>query len=326
MRRFVLSLSVLLTLALISLPVLSQDVISTAIGGGPNNIPALDANLYNPVGIAVDSAGNVYIASFYQHRVFKVNSAGKILVVAGSGAQGFSGDGVAGGAAAASLWHPYAVALDPSGNIYIDDQYNCVIRKVDSTNTITTIAGTPQSCGYSGDGGKAISAQLNFPAGVVVDGSGNLFIGDNNNCVVRRVALSSNTITTYAGNHSCGYSGDGGSATVAQLSVTTGVALDGSGNLFLADSGNCVIREGPFDSKDQYCCGQSHLRLQRRRQFGDQRRNESGLRACCERNHRDVSRLLQPAHPPVHRRRKYHHGCWKRCWLLWNLRRGWFGT
>ena len=243
MRRFVLSLSVLLTLALISLPVLSQDVISTAIGGGPNNIPALDANLYNPVGIAVDSAGNVYIASFYQHRVFKVNSAGKILVVAGSGAQGFSGDGVAGGAAAASLWHPYAVALDPSGNIYIDDQYNCVIRKVDSTNTITTIAGTPQSCGYSGDGGKAISAQLNFPAGVVVDGSGNLFIGDNNNCVVRRVALSSNTITTYAGNHSCGYSGDGGSATVAQLSVTTGVALDGSGNLFLADSGNCVIRE-----------------------------------------------------------------------------------
>ncbi len=77
MRRFVLSLSVLLTLALISLPVLSQDVISTAIGGGPNNIPALDANLYNPVGIAVDSAGNVYIASFYQHRVFKVNSAGK---------------------------------------------------------------------------------------------------------------------------------------------------------------------------------------------------------------------------------------------------------
>jgi trimeric autotransporter adhesin len=243
MRRFVIFLTVLLTLALVSLPALSQDVISTAIGGGPNNIPALDANLYNPYGVAVDSAGNVYIASFNQHRVFKVTSAGKILVVAGSGAQGFSGDGVAGGAAAASLFHPYALALDPSGNLYIDDQYNCVIRKVDSTNTITTIAGTPQSCGYSGDGGKATSAQLYYPEGVIADSSGNLFIGDNNNCVVRRVALSSNTITTYAGSHSCGYSGDGGSATSAQLSAVSGVAVDSSSNLFIADYGNCVIRE-----------------------------------------------------------------------------------
>jgi len=243
MRRFVTLLAVLLTLALVSLPALSQDVISTAIGGGPNNIPALDANLYNPYGVAVDSVGNVYIASYNQHRVFKVTSAGKIIVVAGSGAQGFSGDGISGGAAAASLWHPFALALDTSGNLYIDDQYNCVIRKVDSTNTITTIAGTPQSCGYSGDSGKATLAQLYYPDGVALDSSGNLFIGDNNNCVVRRVALSSNTITTYAGSHTCGYSGDGGSATSAQLNATAGVALDSSGNLFIADYGNCVIRE-----------------------------------------------------------------------------------
>ena len=243
MRRFVIIVIALVTVALVSFPALCQDIISTAIGGGPNNIPAIDANLYNPYGVAVDSTGNVYIASFNQHRVFKVTTSGTILVVAGSGAQGYSGDGVTGGAAAATLFHPYAVALDGSGNLYIDDQYNCVIRKVDATNTITTIAGTPQSCGYSGDGGKATAAQLYYPAGVIVDGSGNLFIGDNNNCVVRRVILSTNAISTYAGSHTCGYSGDGGAATSAQLNAVAGVAADSTGNLFIADYGNCVIRE-----------------------------------------------------------------------------------
>jgi len=243
MRRFVLIITALLAVVLVSFPALSQDVISTAIGGGPNNIPALDANLYNPYGVTVDSTGNVYIASYYQNRVFKVNAAGTIVVVAGSGAQGSSGDGVAGGATAATLFHPYGVALDATGNIYIDDQYNCAIRKVDSTNTITTIAGTPGSCGYSGDGGKANLAQLYYPAGITIDGSGNLFIGDNNNCVVRRVILSTNVISTYAGSHTCGYSGDGGAATSAQLNAVAGVAADSTGNLFIADYGNCVIRE-----------------------------------------------------------------------------------
>lgn len=243
MRRFVIFVTTLLTVVLVSFPALSQDVISTAIGGGPNNIPAIDANLYNPYGVAVDSTGNVYIASYNQNRVFKVNTSGTILVVAGSGAQGYSGDGVAGGAATASLFHPYAVALDGSGNLYIDDQSNCVIRKVDSTNTITTMAGTPASCGYSGDGGKATSAQLYYPAGIAIDGSGNLFIGDNNNCVVRRVILATNVISTYAGSHTCGYSGDGGAATSAQLNAVAGLAADSSSNLFIADYGNCVVRE-----------------------------------------------------------------------------------
>lgn len=243
MRRFHCLMYALLIAGLLALCAQAQDVISTAIGGGPNGIPAVDANLYNPYGVALDTAGNVYIASFNQHRVFKVNASGTITVVAGSGAQGYSGDGVAGGASAASLFHPYALALDGSGNLYIADQYNCVIRKVDSSNTITTIAGTPQSCGYSGDGGKATAGQLYYPAGVAVDASGNLFIGDDSNCVVRRVILSSDVISTYAGNHSCGYSGDGGAATSAQLNSVSGVGTDSSGNLFVADSGNCVIRE-----------------------------------------------------------------------------------
>ncbi|HEY3972614.1 MAG TPA: choice-of-anchor D domain-containing protein [Candidatus Sulfotelmatobacter sp.] len=242
MRRF-LSFAFLAAL-LVSIPGQAQDIITTSIGGGPNGIPALDANLYNPYGVAVDSSGNYYIASFNQNRVFKVTaSTGVISVVAGSGAQGYAGDGVVGGAGNASLDRPFAVAVDSSNNVYIADQYNCVIRKVTTANTITTIAGQAGLCGYSGDGGKGTSAELYYPQGVGVDSSGDLYIGDYNNCVVRKVVLSTNTITTYAGNHTCGYTGDGGSATSAELYTVSGVAADSSGNLFIADTANCVIRE-----------------------------------------------------------------------------------
>ena len=243
MRRFTTFAFLLLAALLVSVPTLAQDVITTAIGGGPNGIPALDANLYNPYGVAVDGSGNFYIASYNQQRVFKVSTSGTLTVVAGSGAQGYSGDGVVGGAGNASLYHPFAVAVDSSNNVYIADQYNCVIRKVDTANTITTIAGIAGSCGYSGDNGKGTAAQIYLPEGVALDSSGNLFIGDNNNCVVRKLVLSSNTITTYAGNHTCGYTGDNGTATSAELSSVSSVAADSSGNLFIADYGNCVIRE-----------------------------------------------------------------------------------
>ena len=243
MRRFLIFAALLLTAVLVSLPALSQDIITTAIGGGPSGVPATDANLYNPYGVAVDSSGNYYIAAFNQNRVFKVNTSGTLTVLAGSGAQGYSGDGVTGGAALASLDRPFAVAVDGSGNVYIADQYNCVIREVNTSNTITTVAGIPNSCGYSGDTGQATAAQIYYPQGVTVDSSGNLYIGDGNNCVVRRVVLSSGIISTYAGDHTCGYSGDTGAATSAELSTTSGVATDSSGNLYIADSGNCVIRE-----------------------------------------------------------------------------------
>lgn len=243
MRRFTTFVVCILAASMVSLPALAQDVITTSIGGGPNGIPALDANLYNPYGVAVDSSGNYYIAAFNQNRVFKVSTTGTLTVVAGSGAQGYTGDGVTGGAGNASLYHPYAVAVDSSKNVYIADQYNCVVRKVDTTNTITTIAGIAGSCGYSGDGGKGTSAQLYYSDGLAVDSSGNLFIGDYQNCVVRKVVLSTDTITTYAGNHTCGYAGDGGAATAAELSYVAGMAADSSGNLFIADYGNCVIRE-----------------------------------------------------------------------------------
>jgi hypothetical protein len=243
MRRFTIFSAVMLATVLVSLPALAQqDIITTVIGGGPNGVPALDANLYNPQGVAVDASGNYYIASFNQHRVFKVSTTGTLTVLAGSGVQGYSGDGVVGGAANASLYHPYAVALDSTGNVYIADEYNCVVRRVDTANTITTIAGTAGQCTYSGDGGKGTAADLYYPSGVATDGT-NLYIGDNNNCRVRKVVLSTDIITTYAGTGTCGYSGDGGAANTAELYTPTGVAVDSTGNLFIADTTNCVVRE-----------------------------------------------------------------------------------
>ncbi len=239
MRRFRIFAFLLLAALLVSIPALAQDVITTAIGGGPNGIPAVDANLYNPYGVALDSAGNLYIASFNQNRVFKVNSTtGIITVVAGTGAQGYSGDGVTGGAGLASLYHPYGVAVDATGNVYIADQYNCVVRKVDTTNTITTVAGTAGQCNSTG-------SDLSSPAGVALDSAGaNLFIADTNNCVVRRFILASKTLSTYAGTiGACGYTGDGGTATSAEMYYPSAVAVDGNGNLYIGDSNNYVVRE-----------------------------------------------------------------------------------
>lgn len=243
MRRFTTCAFLLLAALLVSFPALAQDIITTAIGGGPNGIPAIDANLYNPYGVSVDSTGNVYITSYNQNRVFKVNTSGTISVVAGTGAQGFAGDGVTGGATLASLYHPYATAVDTTGNVYIADTFNCVVRKVSTANTVTTVAGIGASCAYSGDGGKGTAAQLYYPEGLALDASGNLFIADAQNCVVRKLVLSSNTITTYAGNHTCGYSGDNGAATSAELYLPASLATDSTGNLFIADTTNCVVRE-----------------------------------------------------------------------------------
>ncbi len=243
MRRLTIFSAVMLAALLVSLPALAQqDVITTFIGGGPNNIPAINANLYNPYGTVLDSAGNLYIAAYNQNRVFKVTPAGTLTVVAGTGTPGYTGDGVAGGAALyATLNHPWAVAVDGSKNVYIADYNNCAIRKVDTTNTITTIAGG-NACTWAGDGGKATAASLYYPEGVAVDTLGNLFIGDYANCRVRKVVLATNIINTVAGNGTCGYLGDGGLASAAELSYVAGIATDTAGDLFIGDYNNCVIR------------------------------------------------------------------------------------
>jgi sugar lactone lactonase YvrE len=236
MRRATTLLVLLLTALLLTLPVSAQDVISTVIGGGPSDMPALDANLNNPVAVAVDSSGNYYIAASAQNRVFKVDTSGLLTVLAGNGLAGYSGDGVTGGAASALLNNPQGVAVDASGNVYIADTYNFVIRRVDTTNTITTIAGTQASCGGS-------TANLCYPFGVAADTVGNLFIADQSDCQVKKLVLSSKAISVFAGSGTCGYSGDGGTPASAEVYYPSGVAVDTNGDVFIADTQNFVIRE-----------------------------------------------------------------------------------
>ena len=177
-----------------------------------------------------------------QEAVFRVSAAmGEVATVAGTGAAGYSGDG--GLATAAQLNIPVGVAMDPQGNFYFDDFLNHVVRRVDgTTGIITTVAGTG-TAGYSGDGGLATAAQLNEPHSVAFDASGNLYIGDRANYVVRRVDAVTDIITTVAGTGTAGYSGDGGLATAAQMRLMYDLTFDLNGNLLLADAENNRVRK-----------------------------------------------------------------------------------
>jgi len=197
------------------------------------------ARISNPYGVALDSSGNLYIADSHNNRIRKVSTSGMITTVAGNGTWGYNGDNIA--ATAAELANPTGVALDSSGNLYIADLENARIRRVSTSGIITTVAGkaTP---GFSGDGGSATSAELLMPCGIALDSSGNLFIADNNNYRIRKVDASG-TITTVAGDGTAAFNGDGIIATSAEISNPTGVALDSSGNLYIADQGNNRIRK-----------------------------------------------------------------------------------
>src|SRR5208283_3417442 len=225
---------------------LSTGVITTLAGNGTAGYsgdggPATAAELDYPAGVAVDASGNLYIADTNNQRVREVNnSTGMITTVAGSGNFAL-GDG--GPATAAFLNNPMGVAVDASGNLYIADTRNERIREVKlSTGVITTVAGNG-TYGYSGDNGPATAAELEGPQGVVVDASGNLYIADLFSNVIREVNPGTGVITTVAGARTPDYSGDNGPATAAGLSDPDGVAVDASGNLYIADTGNNVIRE-----------------------------------------------------------------------------------
>jgi sugar lactone lactonase YvrE len=223
----------------------SSGVITTVAGNGTsgysgNNGAAASATLNSPNGVALDSSGNLYIADTSNGVIRKVTaSSGVITTVAGSGSSGYSGDG--GSATSAKLTIPNGVAVDSSGNIYIADTGNNVIREV-SSGVIATVAGSGTS-GYSGDNGAATSAKLSIPYGVAVDSSGNIYIADTGNNVIREITASSGDITTVVGNGTSGYSGDDGATTSAELNSPYGTAVDSSGNIYIADSGNNVIRK-----------------------------------------------------------------------------------
>src|ERR1039458_5040023 len=198
--------------------------------GGPATSASLDflslGGIMPAGGVAVDSAGNLYIADTWNNRIRKV-SGGTITTVAGNGTFGYSGDG--GPATSALLNLPSGVAVDSVGNFYIADALNNRIRKV-SGGTITTVAGKGDE-GFSGDGGSATSASLYHPKGVDVDSAGNLYIADTGNYRIRKV--SGGTITTVAGNGGWGLPCNGGSATSACLFEPAGVAVDSAGNLYI---------------------------------------------------------------------------------------------
>ncbi|BFH60104.1 NHL domain-containing protein [Paenibacillus azoreducens] len=218
--------------------------ISTVAGGKGNGYsgdggPATSAKLSYPDGVAVDSSGNLYIADKGNHRIRKVDTMGTISTVAGTGVRGYSGD--EGNAASAQLGSPAGVAVDWVGNLYISDTFNHRVRKVDTTGKISTIAGT-DGPGYWGDGVPATSAILNQPIGIAVDHGGNVYIADRSNSRIRKVDTSGN-ISTIAGTGRYNYSGDGGPATSADLNCPYGMAIDRSGNLYIADVLNNRIRK-----------------------------------------------------------------------------------
>ena len=236
----------------------SAQIIKTVAGGGSSSGdggPAVSAQLNAPIGVAVDNAGNLFIAEMLNARIRRVDAATQVITtVAGTGTHAFSVDG--GPATSTELYAPYGIAFDPAGNLLIADGFPFLvsagdnrIRRVDAaTQIMTTAAGSPgpHACSkcvtFSGDGGPATSAELNRPFGVAVDGAGNLFIADFGNSRIRRVDAATHVINTVVGTQGFGFSGDGGLAASATLAGPADVAVDGEGNLFIADSGNSRIR------------------------------------------------------------------------------------
>ncbi len=196
---------------------------------------ATSAELYAPNGIALDAAGDIFIADCNNFRIRKVNTNGIISTYAGNGYANFSGDG--GQATAAELYGPYGLAVDGSGNLYIADNFNNRIRKINAAGIISTFAGNG-TAGGSGDGTAATAAEISLPYGVAFDGSGNFYIAEFSN--VRKVNTAG-IISTIAGNGYHGYTGDGGAATAAELYEPYGVTADASGNIYIADIlENCI--------------------------------------------------------------------------------------
>lgn len=225
----------------------TSQIISTVAGTGAagyygNGIQATIARLHDPSCVAFDAAGNYYIADMENSIIRKVSPSGIITTIAGR--PGFVGDtGDGGPATSAKLNLPRVIALDTANNVYIADAGNNKIRMVNAkTGVISTVAGNGNK-GFLGDGGLATSAELFAPLAVALDKQGNLYIADEGNNRIREVHSNTGIITTIAGNGSQGFSGDGGPATNAQFDLPCNIALDDTGNIYVADWFNDCVRK-----------------------------------------------------------------------------------
>jgi len=211
--------------------------------GSPANGPGTEIN--NPTGFAKDSSGNIYISDTNNCAIREVLTTGVITTIAGGteghlNGCGFSGNG--GAATQAQLYYPQGIAIDSLNNIYIAEYGYCDVRKIAAgTKVITTYAGVSSKCGYSGDGGVATNAMMNYPHDVSLDSAGNLYITDISNHRIREVNAATHIITTVAGDGVAGYNGDGPAVGVS-LSSPQGAYADPNGNLFIADTQNNVVR------------------------------------------------------------------------------------
>ena len=215
----------------------SAGIISTVAGDDTSGYtgdggPATSAKMVSPYSVATDRKGNLFICDPGKNVVRKVNSAGIISTYAGSGVAGFSGDG--GLADTARLSSPTAIATDKYGNLYIADEANNRIREVDTSQVITTIAGT-DIASFFGDGGPAILAEFNQPDGICTDTEGNIYISDKNNYRIRKIDAALN-ISTVVGNGIGGYSGDGTAAIFSSINAPMGITTDKFGNLYIEES------------------------------------------------------------------------------------------
>jgi sugar lactone lactonase YvrE len=229
----------------------TNGIISTVAGTGSPGFSgdggaATNAKIWG-FDVAVDAGGNFLIADWANHRIRRVDTNGVISTVAGTGSSGSSGDG--GAATNAKISTPTSVTFDSAGNFYMNDSF-CRIRRVDTSGIISTVAGNG-STSYSGDGGAATNASFNSPYEATMDSTGNLFMADMQNQRVRKVSISG-IVTTVAGNGVLGFAGDGSSGNNANLSVPSGLSVDGFGNVYISDRGNNRIRKLAYvDFADQ---------------------------------------------------------------------------
>jgi trimeric autotransporter adhesin len=234
-------------------PSIGMLALSVKAGGGTfkyggGEVAATEAQLLNPSGIAIDSAGALFFTDSAANRICKVKTDGVLSIVAGSGSPGFSGDG---GPATSSQFHsPQGIAVDSTGNLYIADTENNRIRKVTPDGIISTVAGNAIQ-GYAGDGKAAAEAQLNHPQGIAVDSSGNIYFADTGNRRIRKVTPKG-IISTLAGGDEVqqqvggGISGFGYSV---QFGRAAAVAVDAAGNIYIADAAKSRIYKATPDGK-----------------------------------------------------------------------------